>query len=68
MEIIKGLECVFCGKEQVVETDCGDLECLECKKVYEKGTTKEDVKKIRAENAKWEMDFFNRFLGCRRRR
>lgn len=41
----------------MVETDCGDLECLECKKVYEKGTTKEDVKKNKAEKAKWENGF-----------
>lgn len=67
MEVIKDLKCAFCGNEQVIETRHNDFECLKCKRVYEKTTTKEDAIKIKAEEARWDREFFGRF-GLRRRR
>lgn len=69
MEPIKDLECVFCGKEQVTETDVGTLECLYCKRVYEKGTTKEEAKRLKKEWLEMDRQFFKRFCwGLTRRR
>lgn len=52
-KIIKNLKCVFCGNEQVVETDLKDFECLKCKRVYEKDATREEAIKIKAEQIRW---------------